>query len=284
MVMGDSLSQVTSIMVLALLKLANLNRGERGAEVTVSDEAVTTARKLVRGALEECRLTLGEHEAKSVLRAYNIEIQRYELALECREAVNIAEKLGYPVVLKIVSPRTLHRSDIGGVVMGLRDPGTVASECSKLLELSMRADIPLTGVLVEEHHVAEIAVGALRDKLLGPTVMVGLGGYMVELLEEVAFRLAPLTLEEAVEMIKETRIWKLVDGCRGVKLEPVKLAETIVRVGKIVEQMEEIEEIDVNPLALTKRRQTHTNYAKLHVSKTLTARITNVMFGIASTI
>ncbi len=69
--------------------------------------------------------------------------------------------------------------------------------------------------------------------------MVRLGGYTVELLEEVAFRLAPLTLEEAVEMIKETRIWKLVDGCRGVKLEPVKLAETIARVGKIVEQVEE---------------------------------------------
>jgi acetyltransferase len=243
-----------SIMVLALLRLANLSRGERGAEVTVSEEAATTARKLVRGALEEGRLTLGEHEAKSVLRAYNIEIPRYELALECREAINIAEKLGYPVVLKIVSPRILHRSDIGGVVMGLRDPGTVASECSKLLELSRKADIPLIGILVEEHveHVAEIAVGALRDKLLGPTVMVGLGGYMVELLEEVAFRLAPLTLEEAVEMIKETRIWKLVDGYRGVKLEPVKLAETIARVGKIVEQVEEIEEIDVNPLALTK--------------------------------
>lgn len=243
-----------SIMVLALLRLADLSRGERGAEVTVPEEAATTARKLVRGALEEGRLTLGEHEAKSVLRAYNIEIPRYELALECREAINIAEKLGYPVVLKIVSPRILHRSDIGGVVMGLRDPGTVASECSKLLELSRKADIPLTGILVEEHveHVAEIAVGALRDKLLGPTVMVGLGGYMVELLEEVAFRLAPLTLEEAVEMIKETRIWKLVDGYRGVKLEPVKLAETIARVGKIVEQVEEIEEIDVNPLALTK--------------------------------
>jgi acyl-CoA synthetase (NDP forming) len=104
MVMDGSLSQVTSIMMIALLKLANLSRGERGAEVTVSDEAVTTARKLVRGALEEGRLTIGEREAKSVLRVYNIEIQRYELALECREAINIAGKLGYLVVLKIVPP------------------------------------------------------------------------------------------------------------------------------------------------------------------------------------
>jgi succinyl-CoA synthetase beta subunit len=107
---------------------------------------------------------------------------------------------------------------------------------------------------VEEYvdHVAEIALGALRDKLLGPIVMVGLGGYMVELLEDVAFRLAPLTLEDAMDMMRETRVWRLVEGYRGVKLEPVKLAEVIARIGRMMEHLDEVEEVDVNPLALTR--------------------------------
>jgi acyl-CoA synthetase (NDP forming) len=241
-----------SSMVLALLRQPSPNGG--GSEVKVAEEAKALARRLIGKALGEGRTVMGEHEAKYILKAYDIETPRYELALECGEATSIAEKLGYPVVLKLISPQLTHRSDIGGVITGLRGPEEVASKCSKLLEISRRAGITLTGILVEEHveHVAEIAVGALKDKLLGPIVMVGLGGYMIELLEDTAFRLAPLTLEEAIEMIKETRVQKLVESYRGIKVEPVKLAETIARIGRIVEQLEEIEEIDINPLAVTK--------------------------------
>lgn len=242
-----------SAMVLALLELSK-PRGGVGLEVTIAGDALETARRVVGRALEEGRVTLWEHEAKGLLEAYGVETPRYALALDCEGALEAAGRIGYPVVLKILSPQVTHRSDIGGVLVGLRDEVELARGCSKLQELSRRNGVTLAGVLVEEHvdHVAEIALGALRDKLLGPIVMVGLGGYMVELLEDVAFRLTPVTLEDAMDMMRETRVWRLVEGYRGVKLEPVKLAEVIARIGRMVEHLDELEEVDVNPLAVTR--------------------------------
>ncbi len=256
-----------SVMILALLELVNRRTVGFEAKIAVDGEALATARRFIARALEEGRTTLAEHEAKSILRAYNIDTPRYDVALDCEEAVAMAERLGYPVALKIVSPQLLHRSDVGGVIVGLGDSRMVARGCSKLIEVSRRIGVKLTGILVEEHveHVAEIAVGALRDKLLGPIVMVGLGGYAVELLEDVSFRLAPLTLDDAINMIRETSVWKLVEGYRGVKLEAVKLAEVIARIGSLVEQVEEVEEVDVNPLAVTREGRLVALDAKIKV-------------------
>ncbi|MFN4046118.1 MAG: acetate--CoA ligase family protein, partial [Acidilobaceae archaeon] len=208
--------------------------------------------KVIEPARREGRGFLLEHEAKALARAYGLETPRGGLASSVDEAVALADSIGYPVVAKIVSPDVLHKSDVGGVILGLRSPGDVIEAYEKLQGIAVRFKARFIGVLIEEMVPArfEASIGALRDPLLGPIVMAGLGGVLVELLGDVTFRKAPLSIVEALEMIGETSLGRLAGGYRGFKADARKIAEAIVNAGLLISGNPEIAEVDVNPLAV----------------------------------
>ena len=202
----------------------------------------------------ERRLVLLGNEAHRVAAAYGIKAAPIELATRVSEAVGAAEELGYPVVLKISSPKITHKSDVGGVKVGLKSPAEVREGFLEILENAHRAlpNVPVNGVEVQKMMPGgtEFIVGVSRDLQFGPLVMFGLGGIWVNLLKDVSFRLAKgLTLEEIEAMILETKANTLLRGFRGrPPLDTGAVVETIARVAQLVRDFPEIAEMDINPL------------------------------------
>jgi len=169
--------------------------------------------------------------------------------------MEIAVRLGYPVVLKIVSPDAIHKSDVGGVAVGIEDGPGVTDAYNRIVA-TVREHVPeadVQGVLVSKQAPAglEVIVGALDDAMFGPTVMFGLGGVLTEVLKDVTFRVAPLERRDAQEMIREIRGWPLLEGVRGQPGYDVKaLVELLLAVSRMVVEQPEIKELDLNPVRL----------------------------------
>jgi len=210
-------------------------------------------REIIKRALEEKRTKLLEHEAYAVAEYYNIPVPKVGLAKTPEEAGDIAEKLGYPVVLKIVSPDITHKSDVGGVIVGVGGRENVVSAARRIFEnVSRKAPhARIAGILVQKMvpQGFEVIVGGLRDSIFGPVVMFGIGGIFVEVLRDVSFRVAPITREEALEMIREIRSYKLLEGYRGQPpVSKEALARIIVGVANMLLENSEIESVDLNPI------------------------------------
>ena len=201
------------------------------------------------------RVELGEIEAREVIEAYGMRLPKSQLARSPDEAAAIATEFGFPVVMKISSPDILHKSDIGGVKVGVPDAAT-ARDIYELIEYRARKynpDAAIWGVLVQEQvrKGREVLVGVNRDPQFGPLVVFGLGGIYVEVLKDVAFRLAPITREEAREQIREIRTFPLLKGVRGeAPADLVAAEEIILRVSQLVTDFPEIVEMDINPLVI----------------------------------
>ena len=209
--------------------------------------------EIIRKALEEGRTKLLEHEAYTVVKYYGIPVPEVGLAKTPEEAGEIAEKIGYPIVLKIVSPDITHKSDVGGVIVGLKNKEEVIEGAKKILSnVSQKApNARITGVLVQKMvpYGLEVIVGGLRDNIFGAVVMFGLGGIFVEVLRDVSFRIAPITMDEAMEMIREIRSYKLLEGYRGQPpVNKEALAKIIVGVANLLLENPEVESIDLNPI------------------------------------
>ena len=195
---------------------------------------------------------IGEVEAKEILRAYDFNILGGQLAQTGDEAVEIAERIGYPVVLKISSPDIIHKSDFGGVRINLANAEQVRDAFDlMLLRIQKRApNAHLRGAYVEKmgQRGREVILGMTRDPQFGPMLMFGLGGIFVEVMKDVTFHLAPITAEEAMQMLKGTRSYALLQGARGqapVDLEA--LAGALQRISQLVTDYPEIRELDINP-------------------------------------
>jgi len=196
---------------------------------------------------------LGHLESYDLLEAYGIPTLRPQLARTPHEAVELAERMGYPVVVKVAAPQVLHKTDVGGVVLGLQDAESVAAAFERMLN-RVRTVVPEAerwGAYVQKMAPPghEVIVGASRDPRFGPLVMFGLGGVFVEALEDVSFRLAPLTRAEARAMMAETRGERLLRGVRGrPPADRDAIAEVLVRVSQLVTDFPDITELDINPL------------------------------------
>ncbi|RMG10382.1 MAG: CoA-binding protein, partial [Deltaproteobacteria bacterium] len=214
----------------------------------------------VRACLAEARAqgqqNLDLSLARVLLEAAGIRYNRSGTAADEEEAVALAESIGFPVVVKLVSPDVIHKSDVGGVVLDVVDAQGVREACRTIQEAvhAHRPEARITGYTIEEQvKGTEIIVGTSRDPGFGPLLMVGMGGVFVEVYKDVAFRLIPLTREDAREMIGEIRAQPLLDGARGRPvLDRGELAELLLRVSELVGRFPEIRELDINPLVLTK--------------------------------
>jgi acetate---CoA ligase (ADP-forming) len=200
-------------------------------------------------------LNLGEVEARSVLQAYGIPVPQAELAGTPTEAANAASRIGFPIVMKIASPDILHKSDVGGVLVGLKSAEEV-SESYHSMMARVRARVPdaeIRGVTINQliPKGREVIIGMSRDPQFGPMLMFGLGGIYVEVLKDVTFRIAPVDEVEARNMMSELRSYQLLLGARGEPPADLPAAlDTLLRVSQLVTDFPEILEMDINPLVL----------------------------------
>lgn len=212
-------------------------------------------RQLIDTVLDDGRVSIGDAEAREILQAYGLQIPASKLASNAEQAVQIATELGYPVVLKVASPDILHKTDVGGVKVGLQDAEAVRDAFDLITYRSQRylPEARLWGCLVQKMvpQGLEILIGMNRDPQFGPLVTFGLGGIYVETLKDVAFRIAPFSRQEAEDMIKEIKAHALLDGVRGESpADKHALLEAILRIGQMVQDFPEIAELDINPFML----------------------------------
>ncbi len=201
---------------------------------------------------------LGESEAKELLAAYGIPVTMPELARTEEEAVAVAQRLGFPVVLKIHSPDILHKTDVGGVLVGLRTEESVRRGFWQILEnvRARRPEARLEGVTVQRmapvQQGVELILGAKKDPTFGAVILVGAGGVTAEVLQDRSLGLPPLNERLATSLVESLRIWPLLQGFRGrPRMDVEKLVEVIMRFSYVVADFPEIQEIDVNPLLVT---------------------------------
>ncbi len=204
-------------------------------------------------ARAEGRLKVGDAEARRIMEAYGIAIPQSELARNPEEAVTIAERIGYPVVMKIASPDILHKTDIGGVKLNIMEATDVRDAFDLLMYRAQRympqADV--WGAQVQEMvpQGREVLIGINRDPQFGPLLVLGLGGIYVEVLKDVSFRIAPVARWEAEEMINELRSSALLRGLRGEQPADVEaIVDCMLRVSQLAVDFPEIVELDINPL------------------------------------
>lgn len=209
--------------------------------------------EILNSARKDGRRELMEFESKRVLAAWGVPVNRTELARDLSEAVKVAREVRYPIVLKIASPDIIHKSEAKGVKVGLSSELELRQSFDELIDnaRAYKRDARILGLTIQEYlpPAREVIVGALQDPSFGATVMFGLGGVWVEVLEDISFRLAPLSAEDAREMIQEIKGYPVLAGIRGTPPADVgALVDIIQKVGQLAHEFSEITEMDLNPI------------------------------------
>ncbi|UCD00202.1 MAG: acetate--CoA ligase family protein [Phycisphaerales bacterium] len=207
---------------------------------------------IVERHLRQAIREIGETESKEILEAYGFATPKGSIATTAEQAAGIADQLGFPVVLKIWSPDILHKSDVDGVQIGLKSIKEV-KDAFDLMMYRIPKKLPdanILGVLVQEmcRGGKEVILGMQRDPHFGPLMMFGMGGTMVEVLKDVSFYLAPLTADEAKQMLMSTKTYQMLKGVRGQEgVDIDAIAEGLQRLSQLVTEFDQIQELDINP-------------------------------------
>lgn len=209
--------------------------------------------ELLAGARREGRVALTEIEAKDLLREAGIPTIQTKLARDKNEAQAVAREVGFPVALKIVSPQILHKSDVGGVQLGLHNETEVGAAFEAIVAAARQHEpnAVIQGVAVQPmaRPGTEVILGLFKDQQFGPVLMFGLGGIFVEVLKDVAFRIVPLERRDAREMIREIKGYPLLEGYRGQEPADVaNLEELLLKLSRFAEEHPEVREVDLNPV------------------------------------
>ena len=237
----------------AMLRYSRI-RSAAGQEEEAPTIPPENAKRLVGEALAGGRRALGEEESRGILEAYGFTFPRHAFAGTSDAAVAAYREMGCPsVVMKIVSPQVLHKTDVGGVRLGLSSADDVARAFMEITS-SVRRLAPsawIAGVSIQEMVTGgrELIVGMSRDPQFGPLLMFGLGGIYVEVLKDVSFRVAPVSRRDAEEMVREIRAWPLLAAYRGSEpADEGAIVEALIRVSRLACDFPELQELDINPL------------------------------------
>ena len=212
-----------------------------------------TKAEILATAAKEKRSLLTEIESKELLKASRIPVVETRLATSKAEAMELAAKLGFPVVMKIVSPDVVHKSDAGGVKLSIQNATQAGKAYTEILA-NIKKHYPkakIIGVSVQKmaKQGIEIIIGMTKDAQFGPVIMFGLGGILVEVIKDVSFRIVPMTKRDASEMITEIKGYPILKGYRGQDPADVPyLEDLIVKVSEFVDKNPEIKELDLNPV------------------------------------
>jgi acyl-CoA synthetase (NDP forming) len=212
-----------------------------------------SVKQVIDKARKEGRRVLTETEAKDLLGQAGINVVETKLAATREKAVSLSRQMGFPVAMKIVSPEVIHKSDAGGVKLGIKTAKQVEKAWDEIQKNIKKQypDAKIQGISVQKmaRPGVEIIIGVSKDPQFGPVIMFGLGGIMVEILKDVSFRIVPLARRDAHEMIREIKGYPVLEGYRGQ--EPVdigNLEEFIMKVSAFAEKHPEVEELDLNPV------------------------------------
>lgn len=236
----------------AMLRFSSwLNTPEGTITKFKADKAAV--KKVFASVRKQGRTNLLEEEGQEVLRAYGFPLPQSLLAKTAADAVKHAKKIGFPVVMKIASPQIIHKSDAGGVKVGIANEQAVKDAFDQITKNAKKYDknAQIKGVLIQEMVKGgkELIIGSKQEPGFGPVIMLGMGGIYVEVLKDVTFRLAPVTNKEADDMIDSIKTKKLLEGVRGEKpADKKKLSELIQKLSALVTDFEEIKELDMNPV------------------------------------
>jgi acetyltransferase len=199
---------------------------------------------------------LGERDAKELLLSYGIPATKERLALDLQDALRLGTEIGYPVAVKIDSPDIPHKTEVGGVYLGVRDSDELAAAYKQVTEsVALKAPgAKINGILIQEmvNDGIELIVGMHQDRQFGPVILAGLGGVLAELLNDVSLRLCPLNALDVEDMLSELKGARLLEGFRGGAARDLKaLGDALVRLSELAGDFpDEIESIDINPLAV----------------------------------
>lgn len=231
-------------------ELRDRRKKSTGAKFSVDKKRV---KEILKKCREEGQTSVPESVARNVLLAYGFDMPESVLCTSSDEAVKAAQRIGYPVVMKVASYDISHKSDVGGVKVDVKDSDDVRKQFHEIVSKSKKA-VPgadIQGVLVQKMITKgkEIILGMSRDPQFGPLVMFGLGGIYVEVLKDVSFRVAPFSREDAAEMIRETKMFPILRGVRGDKSTDLDgIVDALLRLGALVTDFPEIVELDINPV------------------------------------
>jgi len=241
----------------AMNQYANWRKTELDKSVRLADIDNQKAKdilSLVKSDISRHSITgLGEAATRPLFQAYGIPVVGGDVARNEDEAIEIADHVGYPVAMKIVSPDILHKSDVGGIVLNLTNPSDVRETYQNLLGhiRQVKPDAKIEGVLIEKMAPkgSEVIIGMRRDPNFGPLMMFGFGGVFVELFKDVGFCVAPLSRQDALKMITQTKAGKMLGGLSGQKpMDIDAVVDCILRLSQLALDHEEISEVEVNPL------------------------------------
>ena len=227
-------------------------------KIPVYDVDTERAKKIIRQALSEDRAQLTTRESIDVLDAYGIRVCKSGFATTEEEAITIGNSIGYPVVMKMTSKTTSHKTDVGGVRVNIQSEEQLRAEYRDLIsKLTEKGLIDgLEGVIIQEMVKGnrEMVCGIATDPQYGPMMMFGLGGVFIEVMKDVTFRIAPLTDVDAKEMIKSVKAYKLLEGARGTTPAQMdQIEETLLRLSQLVHDFSFIDELDINPLLISEK-------------------------------
>jgi len=221
----------------------------------VSPEENEKIIKYFNTAIENSRSVLTLEESRNVLELSGIPLNKYKLAKTEEEAVTIANEIGYPLVMKIVSPQIIHKTEVGGVKVNITSEDEVRKTYNGLIARAKdkMPEAEILGVSLEEMlRGTELIVGTTEDPQFGPMIMFGVGGIFVEVYKDVSFRLVPITAGDAVEMLNEIKGKALLHGVRGLPEANIEqLSKILISVSNLIESHPQIKEMDINPLIIT---------------------------------
>jgi len=223
--------------------------------INLADNKTKLNQKIIEKAKKERRNVLNESEAKEFLKNYNIPVTKYYVVDSLSEAIKKSQKIGYPVVLKVLSNKIIHKTEVGTYELNLTTPKEVETAYKKIFKNARKKDKEAKETIVEEqvNKKHELIVGMKKDPIFGPVIIFGRGGIEVELYNDKSLRLPPLSEKQAMEMIKETKIYNILKGYRKDKGVDIKqLQKILVNFSNLIQDFEEIKEIDINPFMIDK--------------------------------
>lgn len=216
---------------------------------------MSETKKIFQTVIQQKRKVLTVQESKSILLGEGFPVNPTGFGQTLEEIISESEKIGFPIVLKVSSEDIIHKSDVGGVVVGIRSKSDLTEEFKNMKEniTQKQPDARIDGFIVEKYESGiELLIGSTHDPMFGPILAFGLGGIYVEILKDVVFRLVPIEQEDATEMITEFKAAKILDGVRGQPpVDKTALINLLLKTSDFVDKNPEIEELDLNPIFAT---------------------------------
>jgi len=205
--------------------------------------------EVLKNKIETNQTILTEFESKELLQEIGIPVPGQKLTTSKTDTLSAAEQIGFPVVLKLMAEDIVHKSDTGAVKLNLKNKQEVENAYEELMKIPSQKEKKISVQKMADEPITELIIGMTTDPQFGPALMFGIGGILVELLEDVSFRIAPITEYDAREMIKEIKGFPILDGYRGKpKADLDAIVKTLLTISELVVEHEEINEMDLNPV------------------------------------